>query len=213
MMVRTFSRVSASCVFFSEKKEAAVSFRFVNLAGYARPSADGFFQVFPRANGVRRRTREGAPIEGGAYRGGEDTEVRLGDDHGARLEGGGGASAELHLFDRTRGRERRLSLDGDLTVISATGRRPGSAPRAGRERWIRTDSGALDAIRAQRAESRRARIRRTRATAGRGARARALVHSLRTRVACDFALRKSDAGARERDAATGATALVSPWGP
>ena len=43
--------------------------------------------------------------------------------------------------------------------------------------------------------------------------ARALVHSLRTRFACDYALRKSDAGAREWDAATSATALVSPWGP
>ena len=77
--------------------------------GDARPSADGFFQVFPRANGVRRRAREGAPIEGGAYRGGEDTEVRLGDDHGARLEGGGGASAELHLLDRTREEKDRQS--------------------------------------------------------------------------------------------------------
>lgn len=89
--------------------------------GDARPSADGFFRVFPRANGVRRRAREGAPIEGGAYRGGEDTEVRLGDDHGARLEGGGGASAELHLLDRTRGEKDTVSLDGNWTVISGTG--------------------------------------------------------------------------------------------
>ena len=37
--------------------------------------------------------------------------------------------------------------------------------------------------------------------------------SPRTRFACDFALLTSDAGARERDAAAGATALISPWGP
>lgn len=42
------------------------------------------------------------------YRGGEDTEVRLGDDDGARLEGGGGASAELHLRIETGMKESAM---------------------------------------------------------------------------------------------------------
>ena len=128
----------------------------------------GRFRVFPRANGAGDARSTKLRSRGGTYRGGEDTEARLGDNHGARLEGGGGASAELHLFDRTRGRERRLSLDGDLTVFSATGRLPGSAPRAASERWVRTNSGVLDAIRAKQARPRRARIRCARASAGRG---------------------------------------------
>jgi hypothetical protein len=38
------------------------------------------------------------------YRGGEDPEVRLGHDDGARGEAGGGARAELHLsVDRVKG--------------------------------------------------------------------------------------------------------------
>ena len=63
----------------------------------------GRFRVFPRANGAGDARSTKLRSRGGTYRGGEDTEARLGDNHGARLEGGGGASAELHLFDRTRG--------------------------------------------------------------------------------------------------------------
>ena len=53
-------------------------------------------------------------------------------------------------------------------MFSATGRLPGSAPRAASERWVRTNSGVLDAIRAKQARPRRARIRCARASAGRG---------------------------------------------
>ena len=52
----------------------------------------------------------------GTYRGGEDAEVGLGHDDGARLEGGGGASAELHLRDRSYYRgEKSVS-----TTVSST---------------------------------------------------------------------------------------------
>ena len=53
--------------------------------------------MFPRANGAGDARSTKLRSRGGTYRGGEDTEARLGDNHGARLEGGGGASAELHL--------------------------------------------------------------------------------------------------------------------
>ena len=61
--------------------------RVVRVADVSSPAV-------PRA----RAARSGAGAGGrDTYRGGEDAEVGLGEDGGARLEGGGGASAELHL--------------------------------------------------------------------------------------------------------------------
>jgi hypothetical protein len=102
--------------------------------------------VVPRADGSGDARAREFRSRGDAYRGGEDTEASLGDDHGARLEGGGRASAELHLSDRTWG--ERVSLDGDWTMISrrAGGRGARRAPRASvgsgpmAARWTRIES-------------------------------------------------------------------------
>jgi hypothetical protein len=76
--------------------------RVVRVADVSSPAV-------PRA----RAARSGAGAGGrDTYRGGEDAEVGLGEDGGARLEGGGGASAELHLSDRTWERESVSMVTG-----------------------------------------------------------------------------------------------------
>lgn len=111
-----------------------------------------------------------------------------------------------------RGERKTVSLDGNWTVISGTGRGRGArrAPRAS------VGSGPIAAhwTRIEPIEPRRVGL-------GSGARARARDAALeRARrpqpadaVRPRFRAPKSDAGVRERDAATGATALLSPWGP
>ena len=111
----------------------AARLRTIFLRRFWRRAAERgrFLWVFPRANGVRRRAREGAPIEGVRTAAAKTPKCALATTTGRALRAAVGRARNCTCWIE-RGERKTVSLDGNWTVISGTGCGRGArrAPRA-----------------------------------------------------------------------------------